>query len=113
VTIVVRVAPGGGIDALAARRSGSTRQWRGREQARRRRGHRRDYVAKSAPDGYILLTTTTEALAKWRTERAVRLVNDYAPIAELARRRCAAVDPDLPVKSVADFIAYAKANPGK
>ena len=41
-------------------------------------------------------------------------VKDFAPIAPLAVGRLALVThPSLPVKSVSEFIAYAKANPGK
>jgi len=60
-----------------------------------------------------LLKTTTEALAKW-LHRKVRfdVVNDYAPIAELPRRRLLLlVDPDLRLK-VGRRLSLRQSNPG-
>jgi tripartite-type tricarboxylate transporter receptor subunit TctC len=121
VTIVVAVAPGGGIDALARAFADKLRDRLGQSVVIENRAGAggligADYVAKSPPDGYtLLLTTTAEALAKWLHRNVpFDVVNDFAPIAELAEApMLLLVDPDLPVKSVADFISYAKANPGK
>jgi len=73
-------------------------------------------VAKSAPDGYTLLmgatglTASVSVLAKLPFE----LMNDFAPVALVAHQPIVLVlHPSLPVKTVAEFIALAKARPGK
>lgn len=73
-------------------------------------------VIASAPDGYtLLLTSTANAInASFDPALPYDFAKSIAPVAGLARIPLVlVVNNDLPVKSVADFIAYAKANPGK
>ena len=75
-----------------------------------------DLVAKSAPDGHtlgILLSThTVNAVAV--PNLPYDSVRDFTPIAHLANfPGVLTVHPSIPVRSVAEFIAYARANPGK
>jgi len=74
-------------------------------------------VAKAAPDGYTLLltTTSTHAISPHLIPRlAYDPVRDFTPIAHLANApNVLLVTPSLPVKSVAELIAYAKAHPGQ
>jgi tripartite-type tricarboxylate transporter receptor subunit TctC len=73
------------------------------------------YAAKSTPDGYTLfLISTVHAInASLYARLAYDPVRDFAPIALIAETsQVLVVDPALPVGSVADFIAYAKARPG-
>jgi len=73
------------------------------------------HVAKSAPDGYTLFViSTVHAInATLYTRLAYDPVRDFTPIALIAETsQVLVVDPDLPVRSVADFITYAKARPG-
>jgi tripartite-type tricarboxylate transporter receptor subunit TctC len=73
-----------------------------------------DYVAKSAPDGYTLLVVAfpfavTPSLIK---SMPYDTVKDFAPVALAAQSpNLLVVNPALPVKSVADLIAMAKAKP--
>jgi len=73
-------------------------------------------VARSAPDGYtLLLTTSAEA---WNATLYRNLnydvLRDFAPVAPISRGAgVLVVNPSLPVKTAAELIAYAKANPGK
>jgi tripartite-type tricarboxylate transporter receptor subunit TctC len=73
-------------------------------------------VAKSAPDGYtLLLTTSADA---WNTTLYDNLnfdfVRDFAPIATISRGPgVLVVNPSVPAKSVPKLIAAAKSNPGK
>jgi tripartite-type tricarboxylate transporter receptor subunit TctC len=121
VTLVVAIAPGGGIDAIARVFADKLRGRLGQSVVVENRVGAggvigADYVAKSAPDGYtLLLTTTSEALVKWlRRTVPFDVVHDFAPIGELAQAPLLfLVNPSLPVSTVGEFINFAKANPGK
>ncbi len=74
-------------------------------------------VARARPDGYTLLvggtiTQVNEALLKSRP--LFDPVKDLDPVASVAANfLCIAVHPSLPVQTLKELIAYAKANPGK
>jgi tripartite-type tricarboxylate transporter receptor subunit TctC len=76
-----------------------------------------DLVAKSAPDGYTLLLVNHPPFAAFTAidpPPPFDPVKDFAPIGLVcAQDNILVVHPSLPAKSVPDFIAYAKANPGK
>jgi len=72
-------------------------------------------VAKAAPDGYtILLVNPANGInATLYKKLPFNFLRDIAPVAGLAELPFVIdVSPSLPVKTVAEFIAYAKANPG-
>jgi len=76
-----------------------------------------ELVARSAPDGYTLLVANETTLSvnpvvtpslRYHPER------DFAPIGMIAAQPyLLAVHPSVPATSVAQLVAYAKANPGK
>ncbi len=75
------------------------------------------YVARAAPDGYTLFVTTNTThsanpfLLKTLTYDPVK---DFTPIARTGDLPfMLVINPELPVKSVAELVAYGKANPGK
>jgi tripartite-type tricarboxylate transporter receptor subunit TctC len=73
-------------------------------------------VAQAAPDGYTLLNGTSSLAINLSlySKIAYDPVRDLAPVILLTQSpNVLAVHPSLPVKSVADLIAYARANPGK
>jgi tripartite-type tricarboxylate transporter receptor subunit TctC len=73
-------------------------------------------AVNSPPDGYtILMAAHVHAInATLYQKLPFNFLNDIAPVAGLARvTNVLEVTPSLPVKSVSEFIAYAKANPGK
>lgn len=76
-----------------------------------------DTVAKAAPDGYTIYMATLGALAlnpHLYKKLPYDPVRDFAGITYVAENPFAvAVHPSLPVKSVSELIAHAKANPGK
>jgi tripartite-type tricarboxylate transporter receptor subunit TctC len=76
-----------------------------------------DLVAKSNPDGYTIGMGPIGALAITRhmVQRLPYVIErDFQPIALVVRGHLLlAVSPSLPVNSVPELIAYAKANPGK
>lgn len=76
-----------------------------------------DLVAKAPADGYTLGMGPIGALAITRhmvKKLPYNIERDFQPIALVTRgQMLLAVSPQLPVKSVKDLIAYAKAHPGK
>jgi tripartite-type tricarboxylate transporter receptor subunit TctC len=75
-----------------------------------------ELAAKSAPDGYtLLLNTITNAIgASLYSKLNYDLVRDFAPITQLATTpHILVVHPSVPVKSVKEFIAFARARPGE
>jgi tripartite-type tricarboxylate transporter receptor subunit TctC len=73
-------------------------------------------AAKAMPDGYtLLLVTTANAINTTLYEKLnFNFIRDIAPVAGLVREPNAmVVHPAVPARNVAEFIAYAKANPGK
>ena len=73
-------------------------------------------VAKSSPDGYTLLMTANTIVLNRSLFKTIPYdpIKDFAPVAPLAIGRLALVtNPSLGVKSVNDFIALAKRQPGK
>lgn len=74
-------------------------------------------VARAAPDGYTwgLGTTTTHALARILNPRlGYDPVGDFAPVALLGESPYfLTTNPGFPAAGVKEFVAYARANPGK
>jgi tripartite-type tricarboxylate transporter receptor subunit TctC len=73
-------------------------------------------VVQSAPDGYTLLLVTTSNATNpgMYVHLNYDFVRDIAPIAGVVRvANVMEVNLAVPAKTVAEFIAYAKANPGK
>jgi len=74
------------------------------------------FVANSPPDGYTLLMVDQSFVLAPNLYKTVPYDNlkDFTPISEMGRIPAAlVVNPELGVKTLAEFIAYAKANPGK
>jgi tripartite-type tricarboxylate transporter receptor subunit TctC len=75
-----------------------------------------EHVAKAAPDGYTILVVVTAFVINpaLYSNLPFNFQRDFVPVAGLARfSYVMAVYSGLPVKTVAELIAYAKANPGK
>jgi tripartite-type tricarboxylate transporter receptor subunit TctC len=73
-------------------------------------------MIKAAPDGYTLLamTVTNAVNATLYTDLRFDFLRDTAPVAGTIRSaNVLEFNPALPIKTVPEFIAYAKANPGK
>jgi tripartite-type tricarboxylate transporter receptor subunit TctC len=73
-------------------------------------------VVKAPPDGYtLLLAGTPNAINATLYEKLnFNFIRDIASIAGISRAPLVmAVHPSVPVRSIPEFIAYAKANPGK
>lgn len=75
-----------------------------------------DFVAKSAPDGHTLLFTgTPHVISAWIYKKLpYEPLKDFEPVALVASGPYVlVVNPQLPVKSVRELIAAAKAQPGQ
>jgi tripartite-type tricarboxylate transporter receptor subunit TctC len=72
-------------------------------------------VVRATPDGYtLLLVTASNAInATLYDKLGFNFIRDIAPVASICRVPLVMeVHPSVPTKTVAEFIAYAKANPG-
>jgi tripartite-type tricarboxylate transporter receptor subunit TctC len=75
-----------------------------------------EMAAKSSPDGYtVFLVNPANAInASLYKNLSFNFIQDMAPVAGFIRvPNVMEVNPNVPAKTVAEFIAYAKANPGK
>src|SRR5262245_27823576 len=75
-----------------------------------------EVVVNAQPDGYtLLLVNDTHAVNATLYEKLnFNFIRDIAPIASIASvPNVMQVNPAVPAQSVSEFIAYAKANPGK
>ena len=76
-----------------------------------------EFVAKSKADGYtiFLMMVGTQAINETLYKKlSYNTIKDFSPISLVASSSLMLVaNPSVPVKSVADLIAYSKTNPGK
>ena len=73
-------------------------------------------VVRAPPDGYtLLLVSAANAInATFYDKLNFNVVRDIAPVAPIVRfPYIMVVNPSVPAKTLPEFIAYAKANPGK
>ena len=121
IHVVVNVPPGGGIDqitrAFAPRLAESLGQPLVVENRSGAGGNIGvEAVARSAPDGYTLLSAigSTIVIGPHLYKLRMDVAKDLVPVAPIARTLMfLVVRPILPVHSVAELVAYARANPGK
>lgn len=121
IRLVVAVQPGGNLDlmgrAVAEKVSDGLGQ---RMYVENRPGANSTIglanVARSAPDGYTLVMVAQSALvaAKMMRDPPYDPVRDFAGVSLIATlHQALVVHPSLPVKSVKELIAFAKARPGE
>src|SRR5262245_35016409 len=122
IRFIVPFAPGGGADILArilgdplSKRLGQPVVIENKPGAGATLGA--DFVAKAPPDGYTILLTTPGPQITNRYllgKLPYDPDKDLVPVAMLVKAvNVLVVTPSLPVKSVSELIAYAKAHPGK
>ena len=121
VRLIVPFPPGGGTDTMARVVAPKLSEFLGQQVVAENRGGAganigAELAAKSAPDGYtLMLATITNAIgASLYSKLNYDLVRDFAPITRLATTpHILVVHPSVPVKSVKEFLALAKAKPGE
>ncbi len=118
---IVGFAPGGGND-LVARLLG---QWMSDQYGQtfiieNRAGAAgniaAEFVAHATPDGHtlLLISSNNATNAALDNKVSVTFTRDIAPVAAISKNSLVlAVNPKIPAKTVPEFIAYAKSNPGK
>ena len=121
VRVIVGLAAGGGVD-IAARLMG---QWLSERLGQAFYIENRpgaggniatEVVVRALPDGYtLLLVNAANAINATLYEKLnFNFVRDIAPVAGFIRvPSIMVVHPSVPAKALPEFIAYAKANPGK
>ncbi len=74
-----------------------------------------EVVAKSAPDGYtIIMTTSSHVIMPSLLRLPFDAIKDFAPVATVASTEMLLViHPSVPTKNMQEFIALAKAKPGQ
>jgi tripartite-type tricarboxylate transporter receptor subunit TctC len=121
VRFIVPFAPGGGADLVARLVATPLSESLGQQVVVDNRGGASGIIgtemaAKSAPDGYTMVLTSTNLAAGVSLYRKLPfdLQKDFSPVILLAKTpSILAVHPSLPVKTVQELIALAKSAPGK
>jgi tripartite-type tricarboxylate transporter receptor subunit TctC len=122
ITMVVPFPPGPGLDLLARLVGAKLSESLGVNVVVENRTGANgmigaNFVARAAPDGNTLLMTTasTHVTAVWLMKNlSYDPLKDFTPIvAAVEPVTCLVVNSKLPVNSVAELIAYAKARPGE
>ncbi len=121
VRLLVGYAPGGPADTVAR----LTAQWLSQRLGQQVIVENRvgagsniatEAVVRSPPDGYTLLFVTISNAVNPSLYAKLNfdMTRDMVPVASITRSPAVMdVNPTFPAKTVAEFIAYAKANPGK
>jgi tripartite-type tricarboxylate transporter receptor subunit TctC len=121
VRIVVGYPPGGSTD-IAARLFGAWlsdklhQQFVVENKAGAGNNIATEFAAKAAPDGYTLFLANPANTINATLYKHLNFVflRDFTPVAGFMRiPNVMEVNPSVPVKTVAEFIAYVKANPDK
>jgi len=121
VRLIVPFPPGGGTDAMARVLAPKLGEGLGQQVVIDNRGGAgatigTEIAARSPPDGYtLLLMTVTNAVGMGLYPNLkYDLVRDFAPVTRLATTpHVLVVHPSVPVKTVKDLIALAKARPAQ
>ncbi len=120
IRIIVPYPPGGGTDVIARTLAQKMTEVMGQPVLVDNRPGANgiigsDAVAKAAPDGYTaLITLATHVINPALYAKLPYGPDDHAPVTVLAEYPFViTVHPSLPVKTVKDFIAFAKARPGQ
>mgnify|MGYP002788728876 CR=1 FL=1 len=121
VRIIVPTAPGGGTDLIGRVLAQHLTQALGQQVIVENRGGAGTTIgttaaAKSAPDGHTLLLNHTSLAfnASFYPRLQYDTLRDFAPIGLVASQPFLfVVHPSLPVKSIRELVALAKARPGQ
>ena len=120
VRAIVPYAPGGGTDILGRALAAKLTDFWGRQVIVDNRGGGgtvigTDMAAKSPPDGYTLLITSTSFVINptFKQKLPCDTLKDFDPVSQIAfQPYILVVHPKVPARDVKEFIALAKSRPG-
>src|SRR6516164_2922354 len=120
VRIIVGFPPGGGVDITARLIGQALSERLGKPFVIENRAGTgsnigTEMVVRAPPDGYtLLLVATTNTVNETLYGKLnYNFIRDIVPVASISRvPNVMVVPPSFPAKTIAEFIAYAKANPG-
>ena len=121
VRIVVPLAAGGGVDNVArAFAQKFSEAWKQPVIVENRPGAGNiigaEHVARSAPDGYTLLASSSSLASNAVLFRKLPFdaIRDFSPVTQfIATQLFLAINPAVPANNVRELLAYARAQPGK
>ena len=119
IRLVVPLAPGGGNDTLARYVGKYLTESLGQSVVIENRTGGGglaggEYVARSAPDGYILIVAGSGLIVVTLTHKQLNFQRDFTPIAMIGEYAALLVThPSLPVTNVRELIKLAKSRPGQ
>lgn len=120
IRLLTPIAPGGGLDVIARMIAPALTENLGQSVIVDNRpgasgAIAMELTAHAAPDGYTLaIHSVSQLIYPELNKTGYDMFRDFAPVSQVAAAPyLMAVSLQLPVTSVAELIAYAKANPGK
>jgi tripartite-type tricarboxylate transporter receptor subunit TctC len=120
IRLIVPLAAGGGMDTIARGVGLKLTESFGQTVIVDNRGGGggsigAELVAAAAPDGYTLIMWSATGLIRpLLYKSSIDMIRDFTPVSQVsAQPYLLMANHSLPVKSVADLVAHAKANPGK
>ena len=121
IRLIAASSPGGGSDTLARLLAAKLTETLGQQVIVENRAGASGIVgaeilARSAPDGYTLLLSQASLAINpsMYAKMPYDALRDFAPICEMVGSGSVlVVHPSVPVKTVRELIAFAKANPGR
>ena len=121
VTVVAAIAPGGGIDVEARMYTTRISALMGQQFVLDFKPGAAGtigaaYVARAKPDGYTLHVVGGgfSVFPAFYKDLSFDVVKDFAQISQMSERSSVLqLSPNFPAKNFAEFVVYARANPGK
>ena len=121
IRIIVPATPGGGTDILSRLLAPKLTEYLSQSMIIENRAGAStnigtEFTARAAPDGYTVLVATTPHAVNPSLFRKLPFdpIRDFTMISQLAlTQNVVLVHPSLPVKTIKEFIALAKARPGQ
>jgi tripartite-type tricarboxylate transporter receptor subunit TctC len=120
VRFLVPTNPGGGLDVIARIISPALTDALGKSVVVDNRGGASGAIAlettaRAVPDGYtMVIFSVSQIISAELTKPAYDMFHDFAPVSQIAAAPYVlTVHPNLPPKTMSEFIAYAKARPSE
>ena len=120
IRFLVPTAPGGGLDVIARVMATPLTENLGKSVVVDNRGGASGAIAlettaRATPDGHtIMIFSVSQVISSEMIKSNVDIFRDLAPVSQIAAAPYVlTVHPQLPIKSVSEFVAYARAHPGQ